>query len=125
MNIIRRTFVQVRKISSWPLDSKLCQRFHSAEATRVADGRSQHLGHLVKADGRWRIFLFGDTQKPTDPSSAAFKFIDFLANDESSPVQKYTPKGADIDSVFDTYAVFQQQDLSMHDLPDYLWPAKG
>ncbi|WP_292954920.1 MULTISPECIES: FAD-dependent monooxygenase [unclassified Neptuniibacter] len=104
---------------------KIGQRFHSAEATRVADGRSQHLGHLVKADGRWRIFLFGDTQTPTDPSSAAFKFIDFLANDESSPVQKYTPKGADIDSVFDTYAVFQQQDLSMHDLPDYLWPAKG
>ncbi|BBB25691.1 FAD-dependent monooxygenase [Amphritea japonica] len=104
---------------------KIGQRFHSAEATRVADGRSQHLGHLVKADGRWRIFLFGDTQAPTDPSSAAYQFIDFLANDESSPVQKYTPKGSDIDSVFDTYAVFQQQDLSMHGLQDYLWPAKG
>ncbi len=101
------------------------QRFHSTEATRVADGRSQHLGHLVKADGRWRIFLFGDTQDPTDPSSAAYQFIDFLANDESSPVQKYTPKGSDIDSVFDTYAVFQQKDLSMHELQDYLWPAKG
>lgn len=101
------------------------QRFHSAEATRVADGRSQHLGHLVKADGRWRIFLFGDTQNPTEPTSAAYQFIDFLANDESSPVQKYTPEGCDIDSVFDTYAVFQQQDLSMHDLHDYLWPAKG
>ncbi len=104
---------------------KIGQRFHSAEATRVADGRSQHLGHLVKADGRWRFFLFGDKQNPTDPSSAAYQFIDFLANDKSSPVQKYTPKGADIDSVFDTYAVFQQQDLSMHDLPNYLWPAKG
>ncbi len=101
------------------------QRFHSAEATRVADGRSQHLGHLVKADGRWRIFLFGDSQTPTDPSSSAYKFIDFLANDASSPVHKYTPEGSDIDSVIDTYAVFQQQDLSMHDLPDYLWPAKG
>ncbi len=101
------------------------QRFHSAEATRVADGRVQHLGHLIKADGRWRIFLFGDTQDPTDPTSAAYQFIDFLANDASSPVQKYTPQGADIDSVFDTYAVFQQQDLSVHDLQDYLWPAKG
>ncbi len=101
------------------------QRFHSAEATRVADGRVQHLGHLIKADGRWRIFLFGDTQDPTDPASAAYQFIDFLAKDASSPVQKYTPKGADVDSVFDTYAVFQQQDLSVHDLHDYLWPAKG
>lgn len=101
------------------------QHFHSAEATRVADGRVQHLGHLVKADGRWRIFLFGDTQDPTDPASAAYQFIDFLANDASSPVQKYTPKGADIDAVFDTYAVFQQQDLSVQEMQDYLWPAKG
>ncbi|MBP0049103.1 FAD-dependent monooxygenase [Marinobacterium sp. AK62] len=101
------------------------QRFHSAEATRVADGRVQHLGHLVKADGRWRIFLFGDKQDPTDPASAAYQFIDFLANDPSSPVQKYTPKGADIDAVFDTYAVFQQQDLSVQEMQDYLWPAKG
>ena len=104
---------------------KIGQRFHSAEATRVADGANQHLGHLVKADGRWRIFVFGGTQDPTRPSSDAYQFIDFLANDASSPVLKYTPKGSDIDSVIDTYAVFQQQDLSMHDLHDFLWPAKG
>ena len=104
---------------------KIGQRFHSAEATRVADGRSQHLGHLVKADGRWRIFLFGDTQDPTQTSSAAYQFIDFLANDASSPVRKYTPDGFDVDSVIDTYTVFQQRDLSMHDLHGYLWPAKG
>ena len=101
------------------------QRFFSAEATRVADGRSQHLGHLVKADGRWRIFVFGDNQDPTDSSSSAYQFIDFLANSASSPVKKYTPDGSDIDSVLDTYAVFQQQDLSMHDLHGFLWPAKG
>ena len=104
---------------------KIGQRFHSAKATRVADGASQHLGHLVKADGRWRIFVFGGTQDPTQPTSDAYQFFDFLASDSSSPVQKYTPKGSDIDSVIDTYAVFQQQDLSMHDLHDFLWPAKG
>ena len=104
---------------------KIGQRFHSAEATRVADGRSQHLGHLVKADGRWRIFVFGGTQDPKRTSSPAYQFIDFLATDAASPVQKYTPKGADVDSVIDTYAVFQQRDLSMHDLHGYLWPAKG
>ena len=104
---------------------KIGQRFHSAQATRVADGASQHLGHLVKADGRWRIFLFGGSQDPTQPTSTAYQFIEFLANATTSPVRKYTPSGADIDSVIDTYAVFQQQDLSMHDLHDYLWPAKG
>lgn len=104
---------------------KIGQRFHSAEAQRTADGRIQHLGHLVKADGRWRLFVFGGEQTPTDTSSDAYKLIDFLANDAASPVVKYTPQGADIDSVIDTYAIFQQQDLSMHDLHKYLWPAKG
>ena len=101
------------------------QRFFSAEATRVADGRSQHLGHLVKADGRWRIFLFAGADDPTNPSSAAYQFVEFLATSPNSPAVKYTPKGADPDAVFDTYAVFQQHNLSMPDLHDYLWPAKG
>lgn len=101
------------------------QRFHSAEAVRVADGRPQHLGHLNKADGRWRIFVFGNQQSPVESRSEAGQLIQFLAQDESSPVQKYTPEGADIDSVIDVYGVFQQQDLSIEDMPDYLWPAKG
>lgn len=104
---------------------KIGQRFHSVEAQRTADGRVQHLGHLVKADGRWRLFVFGGEQSPTDTYSEVYELIDYLAKDNTSPVLKYTPDGADIDSVIDTYAVFQQQDLSMHDLPKYLWPAKG
>lgn len=101
------------------------QRFHSAEAMRVADGARQHLGHLNKADGRWRIFIFGSEQSPADTSSDAYKLIQFLAEDEASPVRKYTAEDADIDSVFDVYGVFQQQNLSMEDLPDFLWPVKG
>ena len=104
---------------------KIGQRFHSAEAIRVADGDRQHLGHLNKADGRWRIFVFGNKQNPTEASSDAYKLIEFLANSETSPVQKYTAEGTDIDSVFDVYGVFQQQDLSIEDMPNYLWPAKG
>ena len=101
------------------------QRFHSAEASRVADGRIVHLGHLVKADGRWRIFIFGGKDDPRNATSNSNKLIEFLGNDANSPVVKYTPEGADVDSVIDTYAVFQQQDLEMHDLPKFLWPAKG
>lgn len=33
-------------------------RFHSAQIIRLADAKPLHLGHTVKADGRWRIFLF-------------------------------------------------------------------
>lgn len=104
---------------------KIGQRFHSAEALRVADGRRQHLGHLVKADGRWRLFLFGSKQDPRDPASEVHQCIHYLANHPSSPVVKYTPATSDIDSVIDSYAIFQQSDLALPELPDYLWPAKG
>ena len=101
------------------------QRFHSAEAIRVSDGRCQHLGHLNKADGRWRLFIFGSDQNPTDSTSDSAQLIHFLAKSESSPVIKYTPEGADIDSVIDVYGVFQQQDLAIEEIPGFLWPAKG
>lgn len=104
---------------------KIGQRFHSAEAIRVADGGRQHLGHLNKADGRWRVFIFGNTQNPEESSAESYKLVEFLANSESSPVRKYTPDAADIDSVIDIYTVFQQQDLSIENMPDFLWPAKG
>lgn len=101
------------------------QRFHSAEAIRVSDGRCQHLGHLNKADGRWRLFIFGSDQNPTDTTSDSAQLIHFLAKSESSPVIKYTPEGTDIDSVIDVYGVFQQRDLAIEEIPGFLWPAKG
>lgn len=104
---------------------KIGQRFHSAEAIRVADGDKQHLGHLNKADGRWRIFIFGNKQNPIELSSDSYCLVDFLSNADSSPVRKYTDKNSDIDSVLDVYAVFQQQGLSIENMPDFLWPAKG
>jgi phenol 2-monooxygenase len=101
------------------------QRFHSAEAVRVADGCPIHLGHLNKADGRWRVFVFGNRQDPRDANSAVNQLVNFLESADASPVKKYTPAGADIDSVIDVYAVFQQQDLAIEQVPNYLWPAKG
>jgi len=104
---------------------RIGQRFHSAQADRICDGRTEHLGHLVKADGRWRIFIFANQQDPTDPGSDVFQLFEFLSGADDSPVKKYTPAQADIDSVFDTYAVFQQTDLSIDALHSYAWPAKG
>lgn len=104
---------------------RIGQRFHSATAVRIADGRRQHLGHLIKADGRWRLFIFGNKQNPVEVCSDTYKLIQFLQGSDSSPVRKYTPDTADIDSIIDVYAVFQQATLSIEDMPDYLWPAKG
>jgi phenol 2-monooxygenase (NADPH) len=102
-------------------------RFHSAPVIRLADAKPVHLGHTVKADGRWRLFAFSGDEDPAAASSKIRALCRFLSEALTSPVRKYTPKGADIDSVIDVMAVFQQyhRDLSLKDMPAFLLPRKG
>ena len=102
-------------------------RLHSAPAIRLADARPVHLGHTVKADGRFRLFIFADRENPASPSSRARALCEFLAGSPSSPVARHTPKEADIDFVFDVRAVFQQSHraLKIEDIPAFLLPRKG
>jgi hypothetical protein len=102
-------------------------RFHSAPVVRLADAKVVHLGHAVKADGRWRIFAFGAAEDPAAPSSRIAALCSFLADSPSSPVRRYTPAQADIDSVIDVRAVFQQghRDLRLEAMPAFLLPRKG
>ena len=73
-------------------------RFHSAPVIRLADAKSVHLGHAVEADGRWRVFAFSGAEDPSAACSDINLLCDFLARSQESPVRKYTPNGADIDS---------------------------
>ncbi|UTD26267.1 FAD-binding monooxygenase [Bradyrhizobium sp. WD16] len=102
-------------------------RLHSAPVIRLADARPVHLGHAVKADGRWRIFAFAGAEDPTAARSAIHALCDFLAEDPDSPVRRYTPRAEDIDSVIDVRAVFQQghRELAIEALPSFLLPQKG
>jgi phenol 2-monooxygenase len=102
-------------------------RFHSAPVIRLADARPIHLGHTVKADGRWRLFAFAGGDDPTDPSSGIHRLCDFLADGSDSPVRRFTPADADIDAVIDVRAVFQQghRELAIDALPAFLLPRKG
>jgi 2-polyprenyl-6-methoxyphenol hydroxylase-like FAD-dependent oxidoreductase len=102
-------------------------RFHSAPVIRLSDAKPLRLGDTIKADGRWRIFIFADAQAPAAPSSRVAALCDFLADSPTSPVRKYTPARADIDSVIDVRAVFQQghRDLNLKAVPQFLLPAKG
>ena len=83
-------------------------RFHSAPVIRLADAKPIHLGHTVKADGRWRIFAFAGAGDPAAPNSGIRALCEFLAEARESPVRRYTPAGEDIDAVIDVRAVFQQ-----------------
>jgi phenol 2-monooxygenase (NADPH) len=102
-------------------------RFHSAPVIRLADAKPVHLGHTVKADGRWRLFAFAAAEDPAAPFSRLRALCAFLAEAAQSPVRKYTPAGMDIDSVIDVRAVFQQahRALAIAAMPSLLLPGKG
>lgn len=102
-------------------------RFHSAPVVRLADAKPVELGHTVKADGRWRIFAFTGRGDPMAADAPIRSLCDFLETSASSPIRRYTKGGADIDSVIDLRAVFQQshQELALERMPRLLLPAKG
>ncbi len=106
-------------------DFEIGTRFHSCPVLRLADAKPVQLGHVMDADGRWRIVLFGDNMHdPTDPSSPLAKSCDFLRN---KLLPKYTPANADIDSVIDVRGVLPQsrKSVNISDLPEVLLPHKG
>jgi hypothetical protein len=102
-------------------------RFHSAPVIRLADAKPVHLGHTIKADGRWRLFAFAGAEDPAGPFSAMRALCKFLADSPESPVRRYTPSEVDIDSVIDVRAVFQQghRELEIEAMPSLFLPPKG
>jgi phenol 2-monooxygenase len=102
-------------------------RFHSAPVIRLADAKPLQLGHTARADGRWRLYAFADRADPGDPASRLRALCEHLERSPDSPLLLYTPGGADVDSVFDLRAVFQQshRDLALADLPSLLLPRTG
>ncbi len=97
-------------------------RFHSAPVVRLADAKPMHLGHAARADGAWRLYLFADAS-----GARLLALADFLAESPHSPIRRFTPSEADIDSVIDVRAVFQQphRDVQVETLPPLLLPRKG
>lgn len=101
-------------------------RFHSAPVVRLADARPMQLGHVVKADGRWRVFAFADAGDPAAPGGALARLCAALEA-PGSALRRHTPAGADSDAVIDLRAVLQQGHRTLHlgALPGLLRPAKG
>ena len=102
-------------------------RFASADVIRLVDARPVQLGHVLEADGRWRIIAFAGSQPVINAESALHKLAHFLSDSAASPIRRCTPIGADWDSVIETLCVLQvdYRALNVTDLPDSLWPAKG
>jgi len=106
-------------------------RFHSAPVVRLSDARPLHLGHVARADGRWRLYAFAGCSDPQENPTGILALCRFLAESPHSPVRKFTRTGDDVDSVFDLRAIFQQpapelaQALATNGLPSLLLPQKG
>jgi phenol 2-monooxygenase len=102
-------------------------RFHSAPVVRLADAKPEELGHVVKADGRWRLFIFAGAEDPTSPVSGIGRLCEFLAQAPDGPVRRFTPEDADIDSIIDIRAVLQQghRMIAIEEMPRLLLPRKG
>jgi phenol 2-monooxygenase len=97
-------------------------RFHSAPVVRIADAKPMQLGHVARADGAWRIYAFADASAKRLRELAAY-----LAESPKSPIRRFTPAGADGDSVIDVCAVFQQghREIKVEELSAVLLPRKG
>jgi phenol 2-monooxygenase len=102
-------------------------RFHSAPVVRYADAKRVHLGHTIKADGRWRVFAFAEADDLSSSRSRLRVLCDFLAASSDSPIRKYTTEGRDVDSVIDVRAILQQshRELDAKLIPPFLVPHKG
>ncbi|HIW46827.1 MAG TPA: FAD-dependent monooxygenase [Candidatus Yaniella excrementigallinarum] len=103
------------------------KRFKSAKVSRVSDTNPLHLGHLHEADGRWRIYVFGDQHAPADSKNKANVFGEWLGNDANSPVVKYTRKNTDVNSLFDVKVIYQQpkEDVELMQTPRIYRPIVG
>ena len=102
-------------------------RFHSAPVVRVTDARPVQLGHVARADGRWRLYAFAGANDHVDEGAGVRALCRFLEQSPDSPARKYTRAGQDPDAVFDLRVIFQQgyRDLAIDAMPALLQPRKG
>lgn len=101
---------------------ELGTRFHSAPVRRIADARRMELGHAHRADGRWRIYAFGDME-----GRQLREFATWLSEGGDSPIRVFTHAEADIDSVIDVHGVFRgsHHAVDVTSLPEILLPKSG
>ena len=100
------------------------KRFKSAPVTRVCDGNPLQLGHLARADGRWRIYVFAPAAPRGDGPLAAF--AEWLTDAPDSP-RAASPAGADANAWFDVKVVYPRPhvEVDITTVPDVFRPRVG
>ncbi|MCX7961613.1 MAG: FAD-dependent monooxygenase, partial [Burkholderiales bacterium] len=103
------------------------KRFHSAPVVRLADAKPMHLGHVVEADARFRLFLFAPAGDRGRAGGAIAGLCEWLERDPASPVVRHTALGEDVDAVIDVRAVFPEgfREVEFAEMPTLLRPQVG
>ena len=94
---------------------------------RAVDARPLRLNEKLLADGRWRMIVFDRASPDTQLSSEFADLLAALDSSGESPLGRYIPDEADIDSIIELLAVLPRdyRRTEVADLPDLLWPSKG
>ena len=102
-------------------------RFHSAPVMRYWDAKRVELAHAIKADGRWRLFVFAGADDPGAADSRLARLSTFLTTSPDSPLSKYAAADADIDAIVDVRAIVQRdhRELASDLVPSLFAPQKG
>ncbi|KAG0151660.1 hypothetical protein CROQUDRAFT_36280 [Cronartium quercuum f. sp. fusiforme G11] len=103
-------------------------RLESHQVVCLADAKPYQTGDLAPADGKWKIFIFGgDIAQESTCKENFEKLARFLAENERSPIKKYTPFGQDSDSVIDCITILASARISLEpeQFHDILRPVKG
>ena len=97
------------------------KRFHSAPVIRIGDAKRMELGHVHRADGAWRLYAFADRE------GLAFDDLMTWLASSKGPVTRFTPPGAEVDSVLDVRGILQRphREIEPTALPAALFPRKG
>ncbi|KAJ7628801.1 FAD binding domain-containing protein [Roridomyces roridus] len=89
------------------------QHFESQVVVCYADAHAVQLADRLVSDGRWRLIVFAGNM--TNPVQLArfTSLCDTLSSSPSSPIKKYTPAQADINSVFEVIALTSSPRLAL------------
>ncbi|KAI9706864.1 MAG: hypothetical protein M1820_004643 [Bogoriella megaspora] len=101
-------------------------RFPSAQVVRFCDAKAMPLTRALSADGRWRIVIFTGDIVQEMAKKRLERLAEFLEG-KDSPVTRFTPHGADIDSLIEPIVVLSgdRMKIEQEDIPDYFWPETG
>lgn len=101
-------------------------RFPSAQVVQFCDAKAVQLARALKADGRFRVVVFGGDIRKEKRKRRLDALAEYL-NTDSSPIRRFTKEGDDLDSVIEPILVLSGERVQMEQdmIPNIFWPTTG